>query len=151
LGSSYPMVDSVYDLVRLFAHLGWKRAPIVAHSLGGVINLLLAGAYPELVDRIMVVEGWRYKGARDFLDNSPPADERIRKWVGAVEALEGRKPRHYPTLDEAIARMREANPRLTAEQARHLTTYGAKRNADGSYSWKYDNYVRSIAPYRFGA
>lgn len=151
MGSSYPMADSIYDLVRLFNHLGWKRTPIIAHSLGGVINLQLAGAFPDFVDRLLVVEGWRYSMTREFLDNSPPVDARLHKWVKLIDTLEGRKPRRYPTLDAAISRMREANPRLTPEQARHLTTHGAKRNDDGSYSWKYDNYIRTIAPYRFGA
>ena len=151
IGSSYPMADSIYDLVRLFNHLGWKRTPIVAHSLGGVINLQLAGAFPDFVDRLLVVEGWRYSMTREFLDNAPPADARLQKWVKLIDALEGRHPRHYPTLEAAIARMREANPRLTPEQARHLTTHGAKRNDDGTYSWKYDNYIRTIAPYRFSA
>lgn len=151
IGSSYPMADSIYDLVRLFNHLGWKRTPIVAHSLGGVINLQLAGAFPDFVDRLLVVEGWRYSMTREFLDNSPPVDTRLHKWVKLIDALEGRKPRRYPTLEAAITRMREANPRLSAEQARHLTTHGAKRNDDGTYSWKYDNYIRTIAPYRFSA
>ena len=42
--------------------------------------------------------------------------------------------------------MMEQNSRLTAEQARHLTVHGMNRNEDGSYGWKFDNYVRSGAP-----
>ena len=151
LGSSYPATDSIYDMVRLFAHLGWKRAPIVAHSLGGVISLQVAGAFPEIVDRLVVVEGWRYSMYGEFLNKAPPVEERIRKWVGLVDALADRAPRAYPTFDFAVARMREANPRLTLEQAHHLTLHGSKRNPNGTYSWKYDNYVRAIAPYRFDA
>jgi len=40
------------------------------------------------------------------------------------------------------------NQRLTREQAMHLATYGLKRNADGTYSWKFDPYLRTRAPYR---
>lgn len=40
------------------------------------------------------------------------------------------------------------NPRLTREQAVHLATHGLKRNEDGTYSWKFDPYLRARAPYR---
>jgi len=38
--------------------------------------------------------------------------------------------------------MAEENPHLSLEQARHLTTYGAHQNEDGTYSWKFDNHAR---------
>ena len=43
--------------------------------------------------------------------------------------------------------MQEENPHLTAEQARHLTVQGVNQNEDGTYSWKFDNYVRAWPPY----
>ena len=30
----------------------------------------------------------------------------------------------------------------------HLATHGLKRNDDGSFSWKFDPYLRARAPYR---
>ena len=43
--------------------------------------------------------------------------------------------------------MQEENPHLSAEQARHLTVHGVNQNEDGTYSWKFDNYVRVFPPY----
>ena len=43
--------------------------------------------------------------------------------------------------------MQEENPHLSAEQARHLTVHGVNQNEDGTYSWKFDNYVRAFSPY----
>ena len=37
--------------------------------------------------------------------------------------------------------MMSENAYLTAEQARHLTIHGISRNEDGSWSWKFDNYL----------
>ena len=45
--------------------------------------------------------------------------------------------------------MREANPHLSREQARHLTIWGIRRNENGTYSWKFDNYVHATSPYMF--
>ena len=39
--------------------------------------------------------------------------------------------------------MQEENPHLSPEQARHLTQHGVNQNEDGTYSWKFDNYVRA--------
>ena len=49
--------------------------------------------------------------------------------------------RRYPTIEAAYARMKEENKHLTDEQARHLTVHGVSRNEDGSWSWKFDNYL----------
>ena len=43
--------------------------------------------------------------------------------------------------------MQEANKHLSAAQARHLTEHGVNQNEDGTYSWKFDHYVRLWPPY----
>ena len=42
--------------------------------------------------------------------------------------------------------MQTENTHLTEDQARYLTLHGAMQNEDGTYSWKFDNYVRSFSP-----
>ena len=64
-----------------------------------------------------------------------------------LRELAGRQPRHYTSIDECVARMQEANPQLSPERARHLTIHGVNQNEDGTYSWKFDNYVRAWPPY----
>jgi pimeloyl-ACP methyl ester carboxylesterase len=39
------------------------------------------------------------------------------------------------------------NRHLTREQAMHLATHGLKQNPDGTYGWKFDPYLRALAPY----
>jgi pimeloyl-ACP methyl ester carboxylesterase len=73
--------------------------------------------------------------------------DRVQGWVGAQRKLAGRVPRRYTTLEDAYARMREENAHLSAEQALHLTQHGVRQNEDGTYSWKFDNYIRAWPPY----
>ena len=49
-------------------------------------------------------------------------------------------------VEEALARMQEQNKHLSPAQARHLTEQGVIQNEDGTYSWKFDNYVRGWPP-----
>jgi pimeloyl-ACP methyl ester carboxylesterase len=76
-----------------------------------------------------------------------PAPERLRAWIESVRKAEQREPHGYPNLEAAVERMQEANPHLSWQVARHLTVHGTNWNADGSLSWKFDNYVRYFAPY----
>jgi pimeloyl-ACP methyl ester carboxylesterase len=69
------------------------------------------------------------------------------EWIRELRALAGRLPRRYRSIEEAFKRMQEENPHLSAEQARHLTVHGINQNEDGTYSWKFDNYVRAWPPY----
>ncbi len=73
--------------------------------------------------------------------------ERMRDWVDEQRKLSGRLPRRYPTIEDAFKRMQDENKHLSAEQARHLTQQGVNQNEDGTYSWKFDNYVRTSPPY----
>jgi pimeloyl-ACP methyl ester carboxylesterase len=78
-----------------------------------------------------------------------PAHERMQHWIAEMQLLAQRKVREYPSIGEALKRMREANPHLSVEQARHLTIHGVRRNENGTYSWKFDNYTRATSPYLF--
>ena len=73
--------------------------------------------------------------------------ERMRAWIAEQRALSGRLARRYLSIEDAYKRMQEENKHLSPEQARHLTLYGVNQNEDGTYSWKFDNYVRSWPPY----
>jgi Predicted hydrolases or acyltransferases (alpha/beta hydrolase superfamily) len=148
-GSSYPMEDSIYDLAELIAQKKLSPVSIVAHSLGGAISLLYAGAFPETVRRLVVIEGTWWSPERVRKIAAEPMDKRIQKWVEQLRVLSTRLPRRYPSLDAAVERMMRENPRLSLEQARHLTKNGSRQNDDGSFSWKYDIYVRAMAPYKF--
>jgi pimeloyl-ACP methyl ester carboxylesterase len=142
IGARYSPAEHVYDVAQLVHQQDLGPVSMVAHSLGGLVALRYAGAFPENVERLVVVDGTGDL-SQYALNGRPSASERMRRWVETQRSLAGRHPRRYPTLEEAYERMQEANPHLTAEQARHLTVHGAKQNEDGSYSWKFDNYVHT--------
>ncbi len=147
LGGSYNLPEFVYDIAQLLHQTELTPATIVAHSLGGMISLLYAGLYPENVAKLVVIEGLGLSPKRTAEVTTQPAADRMLEWVDELRTAAGRVSRRYPTLEEAYLRMQEANPHLSPEQARHLTVHGINQNEDGSYSWKFDNYVRHSPPY----
>ena len=143
----YAMPGYIYDLAQLIHQQKLAPVAIVAHSLGGNIALRYAGLYPEMVDKLVAIEGLGPSPKLTIERAAVPIAERMRKWIELERALAGRLPRRYASLEEAFARMQEANKHLTPEQARHLTQHGVNQNEDGTYSWKFDNYVRVWPPY----
>jgi pimeloyl-ACP methyl ester carboxylesterase len=144
IGSQYSMIEHVADIAAFFDALGRDPMPIVGHSLGGGIALPFTGVMPERVARVCAIEG-----LGPGISSPRPAHVRMRRWLSAMRELDRRVPRRYADLESAVTRMREANPHLTAEMAHHLTVHGSRRNEDGSYSWKFDNYERAHSPYEF--
>jgi pimeloyl-ACP methyl ester carboxylesterase len=144
-GSTYSSVEYVSDIAQLIHQRGMAPLRIIAHSLGGMVALKYAGVYPENVERLVVIEGTGPPPS--FLFNRPAAPERLRTWIESSRGLSGRSPRRYASLDEAYRRMQEANPHLSPEQARHLTIHGSNQNEDGTYSWKFDNYIHVHTPF----
>jgi pimeloyl-ACP methyl ester carboxylesterase len=144
IGSSYSLADHVYDLTSLVKFLGFEKVTIVGHSMGGMVSLTYTGAFPEQVSRLVVLDGVTNFPARKI----KPVAVRIAEWVGDLDKFAQRKVHHYPSVAEGAERILHRNPRLTREQALHLATHGLKQNADGSFSWKFDPYLRARAPYR---
>ena len=147
IGGAYSITDHVLDLGQLISALD-PKSPVVliGHSLGAGVALQRAGVFPAAVRAVVAIEGLGPPGA---MVRETPAHERMESWVNDMLALAQRKPREYQTVDQAMLRMREANPHLSLELAHHLSIYGVRRNENGTFSWKYDNYTRATSPYLF--
>jgi pimeloyl-ACP methyl ester carboxylesterase len=143
---SYTMAGYLYDLAQLIHQQRLAPVTVIAHSLGGNIALRYSGIYPESVARLVAIEGL---GPTRMLAElaGKTIDKRMDEWIHEQRALAGRLPRRYGSIEDAFRRMQEENPHLSAEQARHLTAQGVNQNEDGTYSWKFDNYVRAWPPY----
>jgi len=145
----YSIGAFVYDLAQLIHQQHLAPCRIVAHSLGGSISLRYAGVFPENVSKLVAIEGLGPSPTQMAQRAARGAVERMRDWIADTRKLAGRVPRRYATLEDAFHRMQTENQHLTEEQARYLTLHGAMQNEDGSYSWKFDNYVRSFTPADF--
>lgn len=141
----YSMSAFVYDLAQLIHGRSLAPVSILAHSLGGAIALRYAGIYPNKVARLIAIEGLGPSPKMIAERATVGVQERMRGWIRQERALAGRRPRRYASIAEALARMRAENPRLSEAQARYLTVHGVAQNEDGTYGWKFDNYVRSFS------
>jgi pimeloyl-ACP methyl ester carboxylesterase len=143
-GALYSVAEHVFDVSTLVDTLGAAPISLIGHSLGGILTLLYSGLYPDRVRKVIAIEGLGLPAAHRI---HKPAPDRMRAWMESVRQTDKLEPRSYPNLEAAVERMKEANPHLSEEVAQHLTLHGTNWNADGSLSWKFDNYVRCLPPY----
>jgi len=142
----YTMPGFIYDLVALIRHLNLPEVNLVGHSLGGNIALRTAGLYPEMVRRVVSIEGLGPSPQMAQEMAAKPVETRLRGWIDEQRQLDARTPRSYATIEDALARMMAQNPHLNASQAFHLTQHGVRPAAQGGYEWKFDPYLRSWPP-----
>ncbi|HEX2198815.1 MAG TPA: alpha/beta hydrolase [Burkholderiales bacterium] len=86
---------------------------LVGHSLGGNVACLYAGVRPQRVAKLVNLEGFGLKRTR--------AEDAPRRYARWLEELRQRpRLRTYKDFDELAARLRQGNPRLSAEKASFL-------------------------------
>jgi pimeloyl-ACP methyl ester carboxylesterase len=143
-GAMYSIAEHVLDLSALLDIINRFPLRLIGHSLGGGIVLHYSGIYPERVHKGISIEGLGFPRQSRV---HGPASGRLRDWIESTRSAEKRQPKTYPDLAAAVARMKQANPHLSDDVARHLTLHGTNWEPDGSLVWKFDNYARLLPPY----
>ena len=138
---NYNVNDMVYDLAQLIHQLGRGPVTIVSHSMGGNVSLRYTGMFPDMVTKLVAIEGLGPSPKVRAEQRATPFPKRMREWIEKKRKAAGRIPRRYDSIESAFERMIEENAYLTREQARHLTVHGVTRNEDGTYSWKFDPHL----------
>jgi pimeloyl-ACP methyl ester carboxylesterase len=143
-GGYYHFPDYLFDLHCLIRALETPKVTLMGHSMGGTISFLYTGTFPEVVTRLVLVEGIGPHGLT-FSD----APRRFERWIAELRALESSPSKAYSTLEEAAQRLRRTNPRLNSELALDLARSGMKQNNNGKWVWKFDPLHRTTSPQPF--
>ena len=138
----YHFWDYVADAQAIADRLG-PSIDVVGHSMGGTVASLFAGARPEHVRRLVLIEGL---GPPDFRSI---ALGRSRSFLNSW-----REPPSHPrmaNLDEAVHRMRRRNANIDPEFARELAELSTQPTPDGGCIWTWDPKHRATSPNPFDA
>ncbi|MCR9215122.1 MAG: alpha/beta hydrolase [Proteobacteria bacterium] len=144
---NYNLQGYVYDIAQLIHQKELNPVTIVSHSMGGNIALRYTGLYPDNVKKLVAIEGLGFSPKMIKEAQAVPVAERWREWIEKKRSASARTHRRYETFDDALARMKDENAHLSDAQALHLTTHAVNQNEDGTFSWKFDNYMRVWSPF----
>lgn len=138
-GQSYLLADYVADLAMLIESAFEEPVDLVAHSLGGIVAILYAAAFPEKVRKLVIIDslGPITKGADDVVGQ-------LRKSIVKRIAGSGRSARYKTLVDAAKAREGGLSP-LSHQAAMTLVPRNLKPVDDG-FEWRTDSRLRHPSP-----
>ncbi len=142
-GGYYHFMDYLADLHELVRALGRDRVSLVGHSMGGSITAYYAGAFPDAVHRLALLEG---TGPPEMPGEVP---DRVVSWLAGCERMQTRAPRSYADLAAAAARLSAHDPRLDPTLALEIAERCTRVNADGTRQFKHDPLHLTLGPYPF--
>lgn len=128
-GSLYHFLDYVSDVRRVVAALQWRRFTLMGHSMGGSVAGMFAFIYPEMVDKLILLENLGFLLAPEdteaWLKSKRLAIDRLLSLEAKQQAPKARSP------EAALQRLLEANRHLTAEGGAILLQRGATETPTG--------------------
>ena len=142
-GGYYHFPDYLADLHELVGQLGRRRVSLVGHSMGGSIAAYYAGAFPERVHKLALLEGL---GPPESTGSMP---ERVGHWLAAWKRVRERTPRSYASVDEAAQRIMDHDPMVTRPMALFLADKGTTPALGGRIRFKHDPLHATSGPYGF--
>lgn len=131
-GQPYYIWDNVADVLALVDELALERVALLGHSMGASVATLFAGAFPERVSRLLLLDGLV---PHDYGAGTLPAQMAAALEKGKRQRRRGQ--RAYPDFERAVvARMNSRWP-VSQEAARLLLARGMKQTPAG-WAWRHD-------------
>ncbi len=141
-GMRYHYTDYVDDVMSAADELGWEHFTLLGHSMGAGIACLAASAFPERIERLMLIEGMGAVTADD--DDVALA---LRRSVLAMRSNRQKKPTTYPDK-HILIRARAAAGNISRASAERLIER-AVRHDDHGFHWCSDQRLKRPFPQYF--
>jgi len=139
-GTPDTMLGYSLSVERVLRWLRVEKVAIIGHSMGAGVGMLYAGALPERVSDLVMLDF--VKPISVSAEDQPRRTARaFRELLETEEKLaKGQRP-HYP-LEELVRRARAGRP-LGDEAVRCLLERGAAEVAEGRHAFTYDLHTRA--------
>ena len=141
-GAGYALWDYVSDVLQVAEQLGWKRFALLGHSLGAIVSLVLAGALPERVTHLGLIDGVIPPTA-----SGENAAERLGMALQAQLDLRDKRKPVYDTLERAVEVRMKGLVAVSREAAELLAQRGLMP-VPGGYTWRTDSRLTLASPVR---
>ncbi|KAJ7330010.1 hypothetical protein JRQ81_016184 [Phrynocephalus forsythii] len=128
-GLPYNFMDYVGDVRRVAAALKWDRFTVIGHSMGGSVAGLFSCVFPELVEKLILLESYGfYPLTKDskILHSARAVTEYLLKSESSSHLSS-----NVHTPEAALQRLLEANSNLTEETGKILLERGVTEVAGG--------------------
>lgn len=135
-GDLYPFVDHVAALHAAKTALGWDHCALLGHSLGAGVCSIYAGAFPDTVVALGLIEG-----LGPLSEEPKHAPERLAKSLTEQLRKHGRAAPVYPTADAAARLLATTASKLQPRSIETLLARGLQPAPQG-VTWCTDPRLR---------
>lgn len=141
-GGGYLLWDYAQDVLLVAEQLGWERFALLGHSMGAIVSLLLAGALPERIEALALIDG-----LIPYTGEAEQAPQKLGEALRAQLALAGKRKPVYADLEQAVAARMKGVGAVSREAAERLASRGLMPVA-GGYTWRSDSRLTLPSPLR---
>lgn len=141
-GSDYTLWAYAHDVLQVAEQFGWQRFSILGHSMGAITAVLLAGAMPERIARLALIDG-----LLPYTAEAEQAPAKLGEALRAKLALDGKRKPVYAELERAVeARMKGVG--AVSREAAELLARRGLMPVPGGYTWRTDSHLTLPSPLR---
>ncbi|MCB1316169.1 MAG: alpha/beta hydrolase [Leptospiraceae bacterium] len=143
-GINQYFVDNVPIIARAIRALGWNRVSLIGHSMGGGVCSLLAGTFPELIERVVLIDA-----LGPMADDPEDAPARLQQSIlYDIEKSEGGGDSQplYRNKERAIRSRRRAGN--LSEQSAGVLVERNLEEVEGGFCWRTDPRLKTPSAVR---
>lgn len=131
-GAGYNIWDYAHDVLQVAEQFGWQRFSLLGHSMGAIVSVLLAGALPDRVERLALIDGViPYTGEADT------APQKLGAALKAMLSVDDKRKPVYAAFDQAVEARMNGVGAVSREAAERLAQRGLMP-VPGGYTWRTD-------------
>lgn len=129
--SQYHFPDYISDLYRLLEVLNIPKCHLVGHSMGGTIASIFASVFPNMVEKLFLIEG-----LGPSHENEVQSFKRLRRHF--YQRTHQSHHKIYPALSELQNRIQRIYPYISNEESQIFARYLGVEVKSGEWTWRYD-------------
>jgi pimeloyl-ACP methyl ester carboxylesterase len=141
-GAPYNIWDYAYDVLQTAEQFGWKRFSLLGHSMGAIVSVMLAGAMPERIDRLALIDG-----VIPYTGEAATAPQKLGESLQALLVVDGKRKPVYPTFEQAVSARMKGVGAVSYDAAERLAQRGLMP-VPGGYTWRTDARLMLPSPMR---
>ena len=138
----YTLSYFLSDLMQILDYFDVKKCTLLGHSLGGHIASWFTALYPDLVEKLIIVDGFGPPRSREG-DDLQVFLLRQRQQVTILKSLNA-TGRRMSGFQEALKRFQQHNPKLEDSYARRIVEEGIRELDNGEVIWRWDPRVDMV-------
>jgi pimeloyl-ACP methyl ester carboxylesterase len=137
IDASYNIWTEVGDVLEIADQMGWQTFSLLGHSRGAAVATLVAGTFPERVERVVLLEG-----AIPIHGEPPQAPNNLAKALTERRQLRRKSGRIFADRQTAILERANGFSKVDVATAEILAERSLRR-VDGGYQWHADQRLKA--------